>query len=91
MLGQQNTVADLLSRAVIPSSTAQQAPDTEPDLVHLLQAPLPDVVSMKLLCKESQADTLFTTLCTYIRVGWPSNVDGELLPYYKVRGRIILL
>ncbi|MGH0159456.1 UNVERIFIED_CONTAM: hypothetical protein FKN15_037301 [Acipenser sinensis] len=86
--GRQNTVADLLSRAVVPPSTVQQVTDTEPDLVQLLQAPLSAVVSMELLRKGSQDDALFTTLRTYIRGGWPSSVAGELLPYYRVRAEL---
>ena len=43
---------------------------------------------MELLCKESQDNALFTMLQTDIRGRWPSNVNAELLLYYRVRAEL---
>ncbi|KAJ8339345.1 hypothetical protein SKAU_G00361310 [Synaphobranchus kaupii] len=84
--GRDNVVADLLSRSIeAPTPTVSPEEDTEPELIQMLHGPLQSAVSLEELQRESEQDPLLSTLCIYIRTGWPSRVPEGLAPFAGVR------
>ncbi|KAJ8353781.1 hypothetical protein SKAU_G00213480 [Synaphobranchus kaupii] len=51
----------------------------------MLHGPLQSAVSLEELQRESEQDPLLSTLCIYIRTGWPSRVPEDLAPFAGVR------
>ncbi|KAJ8375049.1 hypothetical protein SKAU_G00056290 [Synaphobranchus kaupii] len=51
----------------------------------MLHGPLQSAVSLEELQRESEQDPLLSTLCIYIRTGWPSWVPEDLAPFAGVR------
>ena len=85
--GRDNVVADLLSRAV-PTSAPTLHVDTdcmERDIVNMLHTPLQSTVSLQELKDASEQDPVLSTLCTYVRDGWPPVVPEELAAFSRVR------
>ncbi|KAG1960305.1 retrotransposable element [Pimephales promelas] len=87
--GRHNVVADLLSRS-IDAPTPMVAPDedTENELIHMLHTPLQSGVSLEELRHESECDPTLSSLCTYIRSGWPARVCDKLMPFKRVRDEL---
>ncbi len=88
--GRDNVVADLLSRSIIAPApaTSPSSYDVEPEFIQMLHAPLQSAVSLEKLQKESEHDSMLTTLRTYIRSGWPARVPEELVPFARVRNEL---
>ena len=89
--GRDNVVADLLSRSV-PASAPTSAPALhvgsdcmEQDIINMLHTPLQSTVSLQELRDASEQDPILSTLCTYIRDGWPPVVPEELATFSRVR------
>ncbi len=74
MPGRDNVVADLFSRSITAPAPAASpsSHDVEPEFIQMLHAPLQSAVSLEELQKESEHDSMLTTLRTYIRSGWPA-------------------
>uniref|UniRef100_A0AAY4BIC4 ribonuclease H n=1 Tax=Denticeps clupeoides TaxID=299321 RepID=A0AAY4BIC4_9TELE len=86
--GRDNVVADLLSRAT-PDTPPGPATDTlEPELIHMLQWPLREVVSLQDLQLASAQDSVLSQLCTCIREGWPRTVPKDLVPFHRVKDEL---
>ncbi|KAJ8348754.1 hypothetical protein SKAU_G00273430 [Synaphobranchus kaupii] len=92
--GRDNVVADLLSRSItaptpsVPSSDGEPTDDEELALIQTLYAPLQPVVTFEELKVVSDKDPILSTLCTFIRNGWPSHIPEELKPFARVKDEL---
>ena len=78
-------MADLLSRSVDTLASTSCSDSGAHDLIQVLHAPLQATVSLQELQQASEQDSTLSTLCTYIRTGWPSHVPEELMPFVHVK------
>ena len=78
-------VADRLSRSVDTLAFTSCSDSGEHDLIQLLHAPLKATVSLQELQQASEQDSTLSTLCIYIRTGWPSRVPEEPMPFACVK------
>ncbi|KAG7453524.1 gypsy-16 si [Solea senegalensis] len=83
--GQDNVVADLLSRVKLKTVGDVAQDPSEPELVLMLHTPLQGAVSLRELQDASAQDSVLNQLRTFIREGWPSKVSEELAPFHRVK------
>eukprot|EP00063_Salmo_salar_P013349 XP_013988184.1 PREDICTED: uncharacterized protein LOC106565488 [Salmo salar] len=86
--GRDNVVADLLSCSFDAPTPTVLPDDNETELVQMLYAPLQSVVSLEELKQASEQDPTLSTLCTYIRTGWPAHMLEELSTFARVKHKL---
>ena len=86
--GRDNVVADCLSR--VPELLSAE---DESFLVHEIDEfscdPCADMpISSDDIAKTTKEDSVLSTVCRYLRFGWPDKVTEELKPYYRIRDEL---
>ncbi len=82
--GEENQVADHLSRLQLASNSSEPIDDTPPK--HIYQVRMGGI-NYATLQQATRADKLIQKICGYLKDGWPAKklIDRDVKPYYDVK------